>query len=453
MMEFLEVKMLPVMSKVAEQKHLRAVRNGIVATIPVVIVGSIFLILINLPLEPLGVDWDAVLTSISPNLKTNLLLAFRLTVGLMALYSSFGIGVALGDEYDLDPTMSGLAAVIAFLFSVMPITVTGDMVAAMETAGLDPIAGGQYLSVASLGSGSLFGAIVFSLFAVEMIRLFKKYNITINMPDSVPPAVANSFANLFSIGFIILVVWIIRFVFGFDLNAFIAKLLSPLAGFLTGDNVFGVLLIVLLVTLFWSFGLHGVSLVGTVVRPFWEQAINTNMDIFAATKSAALGQSILLDGAQVSMATYPEQFLQWYVWIGGSGATIGICILMVTMAKSAFLKQMGKITIVPAIFNINEPVIFGLPIVMNPVLIIPFITAPMVMTIVAAILQKILNVNAMVYRAPWTLPGPIGAWMSTNWDFGGLIIGIVGIVISVVIYFPFFKTYDKQLLAEENAVE
>lgn len=440
-LNFLETKFMPPMSKLAEQRHLRAIRNGIVATIPIVIVGSFFLIFLNLPLEPLGIDWKAVIASINPNLSTYILLAFRLTVGLMALYTAFGIGVALGSSYKMDPTMSGIAATVAFLFSLIPVTVNADMVTAMTNAGLEPLAAGQYLSVASLGSSSLFGAIVYSLIAVEIVRLFKKYNITIRMPEGVPPAISASFESLFSIGFIIILVWVVRFVLGFDLNAVITWALSPLSSFLVGDNIFGVLLIVILVTVFWSVGLHGVSLVGTIVRPFWEQAITANADAFATNGGNAALSAL--------PHMFPEQFLQWFVWIGGSGATIGLAILLL-FARSKYLKQMGRISIVPSIFNINEPLIFGLPIVMNPVLIIPFVLAPVIMTIVAGAAQYLNLVNGMVFRAPWTLPGPLGAWMATNWDWRAFVLCLICIVISLVVYFPFFKAYDDKMAKQEE---
>ncbi|MGL5041522.1 MAG: PTS sugar transporter subunit IIC [Culicoidibacterales bacterium] len=445
MLNLLEQKLLPTMSKIAEQKHLRAIRNGIVATIPVVIVGSFFLILLNIPLDPLGINWKKdVLAAINPMLETHLLMAFRLTVGLMALYSAFGIGVALGNEYEMDATTSGMVAVIAFLFSIVPVTITGDMIKAIDAAGIGKLAGGQYLSVASLGSASLFGAILYSLFAVEVTRLFKKWNITVKMPDSVPAAISNSFAALFSTGFVILFVWTLRFVIGFDLNQLITIILSPISRFLVGDNLLGIILIVFLVTFLWSFGLHGVSLVGTIVRPFWEQAIAHNGDVFQTTGNAVLA------GSEYNM--FPEQFLQWYIWIGGSGATLGLCFLLL-FARSQFLKQMGRVTIVPALFNINEPVIFGLPIVMNPILIIPFMLAPLLMSLAAGAAHYMGLVNAMVTRPPWTLPAPLGAWMGTMWDWRAIVLCLVCIIISTIVYFPFFKAYDKKLFAEEQAVE
>lgn len=443
-LNFLEAKLMPPMTKFAEQRHLRAIRNGIVATIPIILVGSFFLTFLNVPLKNFGIDWQKdVLIRINPNLPMNMIMGFKLTVGLMALYAAYGIGVALGKIYDIDATTAGLASTVAFLMSVMPFTFTPEMV---ETLSLKKDMVGQYLAVSSLGSASLFGAILYSLLAVEIVYFFKKHKITIKMPESVPEAISNSFAALFSIGAVILTVWIIRHVFNIDLNSIVAWLLSPLSQFLVGDNIFGVLLIVFLVTLLWSVGLHGVSLVGVIVRPFWEQAITANSDY------------LLSQGGAFAKATeiphmYPEQFLQWYVWIGGSGATIGLVILLL-FARSKFLKQMGRITFIPSIFNINEPVIFGLPIVMNPILIIPFIFSPIVMTLVAAAAQYFGFVNGMVTRAAaWTLPGPLGAWIATNFDWRAAILNIICILISIAIYFPFFKAYDHQLYKEEKSVE
>lgn len=446
-MTFFEGKLLPVMSKIAEQKHLRAIRNGIVSTIPIIIIGSFFLIFLNIPLDPLGISWQKdVLDAINPALKTHILMAFRLTSGLMSLYAAFGIGVALGKEYKLDATMTGLAGTVAFLFSVVPVSVTADMVKTLKAAQVDSLLAGQYLSIDMLGAKSLFGAIIYALIAVEIVRLFKKYRITIRMHESVPAAVSNSFEAMFSIGFIVVFVWLLRFVIGFDVNDLVSKALSPLSQFLVGDNIFGVILIVFLITFFWSFGLHGVSLIGTMVRPFWEQAIVNNSEAFSATGSATL------IGENALPHMFTEQFLQWYVWIGGSGATIGLVFLLL-FARSEFLKQMGRVTIVPSLFNINEPVIFGLPIVMNPILIIPFIVAPILMTVFAGIMQMSGFVNGMVFKAPWNLPGPLGAWMGTNFDYRAILICLGCIVISIIVYFPFFRAYDKQLLKQEQEAE
>ncbi|MGL5915410.1 MAG: PTS transporter subunit EIIC, partial [Culicoidibacterales bacterium] len=224
----------------------------------------------------------------------------------------------------------------------------------------------------------------------------------------------------------------------FDINAAITQLLSPISSFVSGNNIFGVYVLATLITLFWSAGLHGVSLVGAVARPFWEIAITENMDAFAL-------------GAVIPNL-YTEQFLQWFVWIGGSGATIGLVILMTFFAKSQYLKQLGRVSFVPSLFNINEPIIFGAPIVMNPVLIIPFVVAPLVMITTAALAMNLGLVGPMGARAPWTLPGPRGAAMSVeSGNFFAFILCIINILISLAIYFPFFKAYDKQMVAQETS--
>ena len=155
----------------------------------------------------------------------------------------------------------------------------------------------------------------------------------------------------------------------------------------------------------------------------------------------------------VSAANAPrfmtEQFFQWFVYIGGSGTILGLCILLAFLSKSSFGKTLGKAVIIPSIFNINEPIIFGLPIVLNPYFAIPFIVTPMVngaLTYFAMVLHFVSRPIALV---PWTLPGPIGAYMATGFDWRAAILSIINIIISVVIYYPFFKVWDKKQLEKE----
>lgn len=445
-MEILETKIMPPMAKLAEQRHLKAIRNGIIITMPLIIVGSLFLILLNVPIETAAFSWKEF---IAPYFS-KLVVPFRLTVGLTALYASFGIGAALGRIYKLDQVTSAVLATLGFLCTTIPVNISGAFVGAATDAGVVAgvsqagnainLAGGDYLMLSTLGSAGLFGAIVASLISVEIYNFCKKRNLTIKMPEGVPSSVANSFAVLVPALLVVLLFWTIRVVFEFDINMAITQLLSPISSFVSGNNIFGVYVIAILITLFWSAGLHGVSLVGAVARPFWEVAITENMDAFAA-------------GAAIPNM-YTEQFFQWFVWIGGSGATIGLAILMAFFAKSQYLKQLGRVSFVPALFNINEPIIFGAPIVMNPILIIPFILAPLVMITTAAVAMNIGLVGPMVARAPWTLPGPLGAAMSVeSGHLFAALLCLVNIAIAVAVYYPFFKAYDKQMAAQETGEE
>ena len=202
------------------------------------------------------------------------------------------------------------------------------------------------------------------------------------------------------------------------------------------DSLGSVLLIVFLTCFFWVFGIHGVSIVGSLARPVWLILLEQNTTALAA------------GSAMPNIA--PEPFYQWFIWIGGSGCTIGLAILMAFRSKSAYAKNLGKTAFLPACFNINEPIIFGSPIVLNPTLMIPFILSPFASAIIAYICTSVGFVSRVSVSAPWTLPGPIGAYLATGGDWRAIVLNVVLIVISVLIYYPFFKMWDAELLAEEE---
>ena len=416
-MTFLEKYFLPAADKIGKQRHLMAIRNGLIATLPLTIVGSIFVIFLNLPIN----GYEEMIASFRPILD----IPFRFTVGVMALYASFSIGHFLGDSYKLDTLTSGLLSVLAFLISsIVPIQVPENVEGVIDS--------GRYLTIANLSSTSLFGAIITTIITIEIYRFFVEKNITIKMPDSVPPAVSKSFAALIPTFVIILLFWGIKYGLNFDINNVVTIAVSPLKSLLVGNNLFGGVLTVLLIQLFWSFGIHGEAVLGPIIRPMWDSAILENIDTFQATGNASHLPNL-----------FSEQFLQWFVQIGGSGATLALAILFLT-SKNRSLKQMGKVTIVPGIFNINEPIIFGTPIVMNPILVIPFIFTPVILTIVSYIATITGLVPMMMAKLPFTMIGPIGALMSTNWSIPAMLLAIFNFVLSVVIYYPFFKLFEKQ---------
>ena len=185
-----------------------------------------------------------------------------------------------------------------------------------------------------------------------------------------------------------------------------------------------------------SFGIHGWSIVGSLARPLWLTLLEANTTAFAAS------QTVQHIGA--------EPFYQWFIMIGGAGSTIGLSILFFFCSKSSYAKTLGKTAFVPAIFNINEPMIFGAPIVLNPMLIIPFVLCPIINACIAWVVTSLGWVNAVVASSPWTLPGPIGAYLACGADFRAALLNIALIVLSVIIYYPFFVMYDKKLVTEEN---
>ncbi|MGG7178174.1 PTS sugar transporter subunit IIC [Clostridium paraputrificum] len=412
--KFLDEKLSTPMAKLAEQRHLRAVRDGIIATLPLIIVGSFFLII---AFPPLPESWG-----ITAYLKANastILLPYRMTMYIMTMYATWGIGYSLAKSYKLDGVTGGVLASMAFMLTLVPQVIEGF---------------GFMMPMANMGGGGMFVGIIVSIIAVEVLRFTTVKNIRIRMPEQVPPSVARSFEALTPTAIVIFLIGSITYFLGFDWHSAVSKAVAPLVS--ATDTLPSVLILVLLVTFFWSFGIHGVSIVGSLARPLWLQILDAN------TAAQAAGEA--LPGIAA------EPFFQWFIWIGGSGCTIGLVILLATITKSSYGRTLGKATLVPGIFNINEPVIFGAPIVLNPTLIIPFIIAPMVTATVAWFATTMGLVNAVVVTAPWTLPGPIGAFLATGGDWRASVLNIVCIIIAIVIYYPFVKMYDNKLLQEEQ---
>ncbi|KAF1304515.1 PTS sugar transporter subunit IIC [Enterococcus saccharolyticus] len=423
---FIEQKLMPVANKVGMQRHMVAIRKGIIATLPLTIVGSFFTILLNFPIP-------SIAAMIEPYREV-LDIPFRYTVGLLALYSTFGIASSLAKHYKLDSLTAGILATMAFMITAAPPLRVFEDVEGVITAG-------RFINVAHLGSGSLFGAIVTAIVSVEIYHLFIAKNITIKMPDGVPPEVSNSFMALIPGGAILIFFWVVRHLIGFDINAFLSNILMPFKDVLAGNSLFGGLLTVFLICFFWVLGIHGPAIMGPVIRPFWEISIAENIDAFAASGNAHELPNI-----------FTEQFLQWFIWIGGAGTTLSLVVLFL-FSKSKYLKQLGRLSFLPGIFNINEPMIFGAPIVMNPVLGIPFIVAPLVTTTLSYFLTTSGIVPLMAVRLGFTIPSPIAAWMSTNWSIAAGVLVIVNFLIALAIYYPFFKVFEKQQLERELAEE
>ena len=420
---FLEAKILPVANKMGQQRHMTAIRKGIIATLPLTIVGSFFTILSNMPIP-------AVANFLAPY-QAILDIPFRFTVGILSLYATFGIASALAESYKMDTLSSGILAVLAFLVAtVQPVKVNADV--------KNVITAGRYINIANLSASSLFAAIATALISVEIYHFLEKKNITIKMPQGVPPEVSNSFVALFPAAIILILFWVVRDIFNFNIATFISNILMPLKGFLVGNSLAGGLTTVFFICGFWTLGIHGAAIMDPIVRPFWEMSIATNMNQFHAGVSVTHLSTI-----------FTEQFLQWFVWIGGAGGTLALVVLFM-FSKSKYLKDLGKLSILPGLFNINEPIIFGAPIVLNPILGIPFILAPLVTTTISYFATTSHLVPMMMVRLPFTIPAPIAAIMSTNWSWNALILSVVNFIIYIIIYYPFFKVFEKQQLEKEN---
>ena len=434
----LDEKLASPMARLAEQRHLRAVRDGIIATLPLIIVASMFLVIGFLP-NQLPQDW-AIAVWIKDH-AGDILLPHRVSMFIMTLYAVFGIGYSLAKSYDLDGLSGAIISELAYLLTIVPQVGPEASEAITNLANsnvelseyIEQVPQGWLMPMANLGSAGMFVGIISAIVAVEIYRLFMQKGLTIKMPPQVPESVARSFESLIPTAVVMLLFATISMWLKIDLHGIIGKLIAPLVS--ASDTLTSVLILVFLQSFFWIFGIHGASIVGTVARPLWLMLIDQNAQAFAA------GEAIPNVAA--------EPFYQWFIYIGGSGATIGLVLLLLFRSKSTYGKTLGKTAIIPAIFNINEPVIFGAPIVLNPVLMIPFVFVPMILSILAWIATNLGLIGRVITIAPWTLPGPIGAFFATG-DIRAAILNIVLIILSVIMYYPFFKIYDNKLYKEEH---
>ncbi|WP_264448993.1 PTS sugar transporter subunit IIC [Bacillus cereus] len=412
---FLDKNLSGPMARLSEQRHLQAIRDGVISALPFIIVGSFFLIVAFPPLPK-----DSFISVWALKNQTSILIPYRLTMFIMSLYIAFGIGYNLAKSYKLDALSGAQLAVCSLLLTLTPELIDKK---------------GFMLPMTNLGGHGLFVTMIVSILSVEILRFCKKNNVTIKMPEQVPSSVSRSFEALIPAAFVIIIMSLITVVFKVDLHYVVDKLAAPLVK--AGDSYFGVIIPVFLITFFWSFGIHGVSVVGTVARPLWDVYLGKNGEAVAS-------------GASHFPFIAPEPFYQWFIWIGGSGATLGLVLAMIVFGRSKYSKALSRTCIVPGIFNINEPVIFGLPIVLNPILIIPFVITPLVTATIAYAATAMGFVTPTHIMPPWTLPAPIGAYLATGGDWRAIVLVFINIAISFLIYLPFFKMYDKNMLEIEK---
>ena len=423
-------KTIDVMSKIAANRYLRAIRDGMAVIIPVTIVGSFFTIVTQLPITA----W----TNFIKPYAAGLAIPINFSMGFMAIYAAFAIAGRLAEDYHFDHISTGVVSVMVFLLlAVKPITTTS---AAFKALGLKAAA--TVVPLTHFGAAGLFTAMLAGILTAEVTRICRDHHLVITLPDGVPPAVAASFSALIPATFLIVGAWVIHVGLNFDVNAFLQWVFSPLAYF-GRDNLLSVIVPILLTDIVWLFGIHGAALATPIFWPLWYPNLNDNLAAISKGATAATVPHFMT-----------EQFFQWFVYIGGAGATLSLCILLAFFSKSAYGKTIGRVTIIPGIFNINEPVIFGVPIVMNPYFAIPFVLAPLTMGIITWAATVLHLVSRTVALVPWTLPGPIGALMTTAWDWRAAVLCIINIIVATFIYYPFFKIWDRnQLKTEQDAAK
>ncbi len=396
--------------------YISSITQGMTSTLPILIGGSIINLIVNLPIP----IWTDFLKNVGIyGLLSDVVKIFQ----LIAIYIAFGIGRALGKKKGIDGTYSGLIAIVSYML-VLPYSVneTGDFI----------------LTTTYIGSVGIITAMIVSLLAVSIFAWVIKKNWVLIMPDSVPPNVAGSFkmippALLTAIPFIIIRGVLAATPFGNLPDLISTCIATPLGG--VGNTFAGHAILLLLNSLLWWCGIHNMALMPILMAVLYPPLV---ANITANVSGTAIPNMLSLGSYMI-----PAQL------IGGPGALFGLFICMAFFTKSARYKTQGKLQLIPGMFNITEPAMFGLPVVMNPIMLVPFVLAPQ---IINALLYAGLNMGILstpVVDMNYFVPGPIAGFLIG----GGIAMGIfliIACLISCVVYFPFVKILDKQVLKDEE---
>jgi PTS system cellobiose-specific IIC component len=421
LMNLLEVKLVPVAKKLDQNKYLTAIRDGFFAVMPLLIIGSLFLLIPYIPSEAYQ---NFMASKLGENWSNYILIPFNATMNLMTIFVIIGMAKSLGRAFDIDDVTSIVTALVAFFILTPTLEFINDA--------------GKGLPVDNFTAIGLFVGIFTTIFSLKIFSVIEKKGWTIKMPGNVPGNVANSFSALIPELFVIIAFTIIRIIFSFTsfetVQTFVYTMLQkPLTNI--GGNLFFLIIVVIIQQILWLFGIHGSNVTDGITKPIMFAQTAENAKAFAA-------------GLELpNILNY--QFYCNYVTIGGAGATLALVLILLFWAKSERFKSLGKLSVGAGIFNINEPIIFGLPIVLNPIMFIPFIVVPLVNVIFTYFVMAVGIVPlANGVNIQWTTPPILSGLIISGWR--GALHQIVLIAVDGLIYYPFFKVADKLELEKES---
>lgn len=414
-----EQVMNPVAKLLTRSQHLMALRDGFQLAMPFIFVGCIFIPVIFPPFANAGSHLSAWWFSLATSLRPVLLPTYQVTLGVIGIIVAFGIAASLAKYYQLPERLSGLTGCIAFLLLV----------------GFNDMAPGY---VRYLGGSGLFTAIIASIYSIEVVRFFVARGWYVKMPDDVPILTQQSFKLMIPIFVVVTTlsmfnVWV-EGRFGAHLPQLIEAAFRPLV--LASDSLAAVLVSILICQLLWFMGIHGALIVTGIMNPFWTSNLLEN-------------QSVLEQGVTVLPHIYLTAFWDFFILVGGVGSTLPLIYLAIK-SRSNQLKSVGKIGLIPSVFNINEPILFGFPIIMNPLFLLPFVFIPMLNATIAWFLTSAHILDRVVLMIPWSVPAPIGAAWAANGSIMNALMVIFAMFNAYFLYLPFFRAHEKILVEQEQ---
>lgn len=413
--------MKPFFEKVSNNIYLRAIRDGFVSCIPVILFSSLFILVASVP-EIFGVK-------VPDNIAKHLWQAYNYSMGILSVLMVATIAKSLTDSINHKlPKLRQINDVSVMIVSIICLLLLA--VGQVEKG----------ISMEFMGTKGLLSAFVVAFTVPNIYKFFVSRNITIKLPEEVPHYIAQTFADLIPLSVAVFVFWIGSIIFqnitGMLFGAWILEVFKPL--FVAADGYIGVAIIYGAMAMFWFVGIHGPSIVEPAVTAIYIANIEANLQIVSA------------GGHATNILTHPTSY--FVATLGGTGATLMFCAMCAFIAKSKQLKAVGRASIIPVCFAVNEPILFGAPIVLNPVLFFPFILAPIANVWIFKFFVDELGMNSMIYILPWTTPAPIGLVIATGFAKLAFILAPLLLIVDAVLYYPFFRVYDSQLVARETAI-
>lgn len=427
MMKKLEKVLMPLAEAIGRNKYLMSIRDGFLLSTPLLIGGSIFLLIANFPIPA----WIEFLEGTVVNQATGRTLASYIakpadaTFTIMAVFAVMGIAYSFAEKLGTNKLFGAATALVSW-FLIMPYTVTGEV----DVNGVAQAVSLTGVPLGWLGAKGIFVGIFCAFISVHIYTFVEKRGWTIKMPAGVPPTVEESFAALIPAAVVMIIFFAVNLIFGYmgtDVFQIIFEFLqTPLLNL--GDTLGAMVIAYIFLHIFWFFGVNGGSVVGAVFNPILQTLSAGNV----------AGEHHIIC----------QQFQDLFATFGGAGSTLSLVIAMLLFCKSKRIKNLGKMSLVPGVFGINEPILFGLPIVLNPAMLVPFILVPTINIVISyfAMAMNFVPICSGV-NIPWTTPLVISGFLATNWV--GAILQALLLVLGVFIYMPFIKILDKQYLQEE----
>ena len=419
LIEFIEKKK-PFFEKLSRNIYLRAIRDGFIAGMPVILFSSIFILIAFVP-NSWGFQW-------SDDVVGFLMKPYSYSMGILALLVAGTTAKSLTDSVNRNMEKTNQ---INYMSTLLAAIVGLLMLAA------DPIEGG--ISTGFLGTKGLLSAFLAAFVTVNIYKVCVKNNVTIRMPDEVPPNISQVFKDVIPFTLSVVSLYaldlIVRHIDGASVAESIGKLFAPL--FSAADGYVGITIIFGAFAFFWFVGIHGPSIVEPAIAAITYANAEVNLNLL---KEGMHADKILTSGTQMFIVT-----------MGGTGATLVVPFMFMWLCKSKRNRAIGRASVVPTFFGVNEPILFGAPLVLNPIFFIPFIFAPIANVWIFKFFIETLGMNSFTTNLPWTTPAPLGQILGTNFQVLSFILATLLIVVDVAIYYPFLKVYDEQILEEERS--